>query len=62
VINDNFIICNEKKYPIKRNQKTGSGNMNKIRRILILAIIPVMVITLKPSKAGPSKFLSVNST
>ncbi|CAB5499461.1 hypothetical protein [uncultured Gammaproteobacteria bacterium] len=29
VINDNFIICNEKKYPIKRNQKTGSGKSIK---------------------------------
>ncbi len=29
VINDNFIICNEQKYPIKRNKKTGSGKTIK---------------------------------
>ncbi|AYQ57037.1 hypothetical protein MS2017_1347 [Bathymodiolus thermophilus thioautotrophic gill symbiont] len=28
-INDKFIICNEQKYPIKRNQKTGSGKLIK---------------------------------
>lgn len=29
VINDSFIICNDQKYLIKRNQKTGSGKSIK---------------------------------
>ncbi len=37
-INDKFIACNEKKYPIKRNQKTGSGK--KIKQFYYNGIVP----------------------
>lgn len=38
VINDNFIACNETKYLIKRNQKTGSGK--PIKQFYYDGIVP----------------------
>ena len=38
VINDNFIVCNEQKYSIRRNQKTGSGK--SIKQFYYDGIVP----------------------
>ncbi|SMN17207.1 hypothetical protein CRYPD_56 [uncultured Candidatus Thioglobus sp.] len=38
VINDNFIACNERKYLIKRNKKTGSGK--PIKQFYYDGIVP----------------------
>ena len=38
LINDQFIICNKQKYPIKRNMKTGSGKL--IEQFYYEGIVP----------------------
>lgn len=38
VVDDNFIICNNKKYPIKHNQETGSGK--SIKQFYYEGIVP----------------------